>query len=92
MARDGEPECLGRPQEAASREIEEVAGRLVEFMDSPEWAGGASLALARGEELQALVNRARTVEQLKQIAKARGYKRGWIKHVLASRYQRHAAE
>ena len=84
----GEPECLARPQEAAPRVIEEVAGRLVEFTDSPEWAGGASITLARGEEWKAMVARATTVEQLRQIAKARGYHPLWVRRVLASRGQR----
>ncbi len=80
--------CLAQEREAApslGRQVEEVAGELVQVSDQPAWAGGASLVLASGEEYTDLVRRARTMEQLREIARARGYKRGWVKHILKSR-------
>ena len=88
----GEPECLAQEREVAPRQIEQVEGRLVQITeqitDSPEWAGGASLTLAKGDEWRAMVSRATTADQLRQIAKARGYHPLWVRKVLASRGQR----
>ncbi len=83
-----EPECLAQEREVAPRQIEQVEGRLVQITDSPEWAGGASLTLAKGDEWRAMVSRATTADQLRQIAKARGYHPLWVRRVLASRGQR----
>ena len=85
---DPRPGCLARPREAPptpGRQIQEVAGNLVRVTDGPTWAGGASLVLARGDEYRDLLARARTPEQLREIARARGYKRGWEKHILKAR-------
>ena len=88
----GEPECLAQEREVAPRQIEQVEGRLVQITeqitDSPEWAGGASLTLAKGDEWRAMVSRATTADQLRQIAKARGYHPLWVRKVLAARGQR----
>ena len=84
----GEPECLAQVREVTPRQIEQVDGTLVQITDSPEWAGGASLTLAKGEEWRAMVNRATTVEQLRQIAKARGYHPLWVQKILEARGQR----
>ena len=84
----GEPECLAQVREVTPRQIEQVDGTLVQITDSPEWAGGASLTLAKGDEWRAMVSRATTADQLRQIAKARGYHPLWVRKVLASRGQR----
>ncbi|MHB8388113.1 MAG: DEAD/DEAH box helicase [Acidobacteriaceae bacterium] len=83
-----QPGCLIREPEAPPglrRQIEQVEGELVRVADQPAWAAGASLALARGEEYRDLLHRARTPEQLRDIAHARGYKRGWEKHIMTAR-------
>lgn len=79
--------CLMRPKEN-SREIEMVDGELYRIDDSPAWAAGASLALAKGDEWRNLMLRARTTAQLLEIARARGYKPGWINHMLRARENR----
>ena len=78
-----EPNCLMRPKE--KRTIIQVDGELYKLEDSPAWAAGASLALAKGDEWKNLLQRAETITQLAEIARARGYKPGWINHVLRSR-------
>jgi len=71
---------------------EEIDGELVEVTDIrprnyPEWADGLSL-LARGRQWFELLDRAGTdTSRLQEIADARGFKRGWIKHQLAARYE-----
>jgi hypothetical protein len=70
----------------------EVDGELVEVTDIrppgyPEWADGLSL-FARGRQWFQLLDRAGTdLSRLQEIADARGFKRGWIKHQLAGRYE-----
>ena len=93
ICREGLPGCLAvaEPKQAAmalGRQIAEVEGELVRVSDTPEWAAGASLARAKGDEYSAMLARARTPDQLREIAKARGYKRGWAKHILKARGMR----
>lgn len=57
-------------------------GTLEIITSTPAWAGGADIS--RGP-LAPLLAKAKTPEQLAVIAKVRGYKRGWIKHILAAR-------
>jgi hypothetical protein len=70
----------------------EVDGELVEVTDIrppnyPEWAEGLSL-LARGRQWFQLLDRAgMDIGRLQEIADARGFKRGWIKHQLAARFE-----
>lgn len=76
------PEC-GHVFEVKSREIEHVEGDLVDATDSMAERWG------RHRPLTEVLREARD-EDLKAIAKARGYHHGWIKHVLASRHGRAA--
>lgn len=79
-----DPGCLMRAPVAAPPPAV-VAGELARIDDSPAWAAGASLTLARGAEWKTLLSRAETTAQLTEIARARGYKRGWIRHIIARR-------
>lgn len=80
------PGCLAAKDTVfVGREIDTTDGVLVTLSDQPEWAHGASLTLARGDEFRALVQAATTREQLRVIARARGYNPRWVEHVLKSR-------
>ena len=79
-----DPGCLMRAPVAAPPPAV-VAGELARIDDSPAWAAGASLTLARGEEWKTLISRAETTAQLAEIARARGYKPGWIHHIRRMR-------
>ena len=60
----------------------QVEGKLELITSTPAWAGGADIS--RGA-LAPLLNLARTTDQLRQIAKVRGYHHRWVEHILASR-------
>ncbi len=81
---DGRPDgCILNVPEPAVREGPvHVDGKLEIVTSAPAWAGGADIS--RGP-LAPLLAKAQTKEQLAAIAKIRGYKRGWIKHILAAR-------
>lgn len=68
------------PEGAGRREIEQVAGELVEWTRH-------DLASA---PLRDVLRDARTPEQLDAVRRARDYSPGWVRHVLASRAARHA--
>lgn len=51
---------------------------------TPAWAGGADIRTA---PLMGLVKKAKTREQLEQIARAKGYKPGWVHFVQKGRNQ-----
>lgn len=90
----GEPEdCILNAQDASGphSEIEVVDGELIQFTTKPNWADGLDIATARGPDFGELLDRADTPEKLKQIAKARGYHHGWVKHVLGKRQAQSAA-
>lgn len=68
------------PGRAAPRQVD---GMLAEVSDRPAWAGGCSLTLARGAEWKALLVAAAGDEmRLREIAKARGFHHGWVRHQL----------
>ena len=73
------PEC-GHQFVTAAREIEHVDGTLSEI-------DADRLTALRQTKLHVLLKDARTEEDLREIAKAKQYKRGWVEHVLASRRQ-----
>jgi superfamily II DNA or RNA helicase len=52
---------------------------------------GSRFETIRKAKLHELLKTAKTEEQLQEIAKAKGYKRGWIQHILAARGQRQGA-
>jgi superfamily II DNA or RNA helicase len=66
-------------------ELREITARDLEEMDRPPWAGGLSLTMAKGYELETLLARANTRARLAQVAKARGYKPGWVHHQFEKR-------
>lgn len=67
------PQC-GHVYQVEQREVQQVEGDLVQVMVDP-------LRAARARE-QA---RARTPQELEAVAQSRGYKPGWVKHVLRAR-------
>jgi superfamily II DNA or RNA helicase len=72
------PEC-GHVLEQARRELKVIEGDLRELT-------GAELRRQERRE----VTQARTREELEAIARERGYKPGWVAHMLAARGQPHA--
>jgi superfamily II DNA or RNA helicase len=68
------PQCSAEV-EGKPREIEQVSGELVQVTDAKR-------------QLRSEVGRARTLEALRAIGEARGYKRGWAERVWESRQQR----
>jgi DNA repair protein RadD len=77
------PECpvCGHSYESEikeAREMQVVAGQLAEI-------DAAALARLKSAPLHALLKTATTREDLEKIRKARGYKAGWIRHVLRER-------
>ena len=79
------PACGHAPeaQGAGGREVEQVAGVLEEI-------AGEHLKRARAVPLRAAMKDAKTEAALRELAAARGYGPGWIKHVLAGRAAREA--
>lgn len=71
------PEC-GHVYETAPREIEHVEGVLEEI-------DGERLARLRAAPLRQLLREAKDRGALQEIAQARGYKPGWVWHVLQQR-------
>lgn len=77
------------------REIQEVDGELAQAdlgnpLDPlrPTWARGIHLRDAKGREWFRLLDIAGTdLDRLKEIARARAYKRGWAQHQLAKRHE-----
>lgn len=74
------PDSSGGKREIAFRD-----GELAEVTADPAWTGGISIARAHGQEWKALLGKARTEDQLREIAQMRGFKRGWVKHMLKAR-------
>lgn len=85
---NGQPEgCIldPTPVVAAKGTPEIVEGKLSIITTTPDWAGGRDIARVKGPELVTAINMADTPEKLREIAKARGYHPGWIRHILNSR-------
>jgi superfamily II DNA or RNA helicase len=74
------PEC-GHEYQIQAREIEAVDGALSEV-------DGERLAALRAAPLKALLAKAQSRAELAEIAKARGYKNGWVWHQMQERQQR----
>ena len=62
-----------------------IAGDLEAAHDPWAWAGGINPLHAQGRELRDLIAAAQTEQQLRMIARALGYRRGWVQHILRSR-------
>jgi DNA repair protein RadD len=69
----------------AARELEIAAGELEAVSETPIWAGGIDILRASGSEYKALLDRADTMEKMRQIAKLRGYHHRWVHHAWAAR-------
>lgn len=91
-----DPCGMAAPEPAERQGPQQVDGELTEYrppeiIPPPEWVpDGLDIRASRGREWFRLLRAATTESQLADIAKARGYKRGWIKHILAER-ERQAA-
>jgi superfamily II DNA or RNA helicase len=73
-------------EEAASvREIETQAGELHAVSETPDWAHGINIARASGPEFTAMIQKADTIEKLKEIARVRGYHWRWCYHQMRLR-------
>ena len=79
------PEC-GHQYAAMTRDLEQRAGRLVQIERPENWAPGIDITIARGRHWFRLLELAGANEnRLRQIAKARGFRRGWVQHQLRER-------
>jgi DNA repair protein RadD len=83
--RDGSICPFKEVRETVARSIEEVDGELAHTASSdptrPVWTQGISMITATGREWFQLLELAGSdLAKLKQIAKARHYKRGWAEH------------
>ncbi len=73
------PECDWQ-YTSARPEIEHRDGELMEIARK-DWTGGIDIIKARGSEFRALLAAAgNDLGRLRQISRARGYKRGWATH------------
>lgn len=80
------PMLITAPPANAQKEISQiVSGELEAVLNPWAWAGGIDPVLARGPEWTALIDKANTEDRLNMVARARGYKRGWVQHILRSR-------
>lgn len=72
---------------SAGREApEQVDGNLIEMTDPFAWTEGIDIKTAKGAEWFDLLSRADAqTDRLKQIARIRGYRAGWVNHVLRAR-------
>lgn len=61
---------------------EQVSGELVAITTRPTWANGRDIVSA---PLRSVLDYADTPEKLGEIARARGYHHGWIKHIMRER-------
>lgn len=77
------PEC-GHTYETMAREVEHIEGNLAEVTEEVRARWG------KHRPLSAVLREAKD-EDLHAIAKARGYKAGWVFHMQAARRQRAAA-
>ena len=62
-----------------------MEGELKEMTYSPEWAKGGDVINA---PLRDVLKVAETLEQLEEVARVRGYKSGWVKHVYRAKTRR----
>lgn len=72
---------------SVGREVEHIDGELVALTESPEWAGGINVMLAKGQDWKAMMAKADTVGKLQDIAKIRGYSGRWPFFIMKQRGQ-----
>jgi len=78
--------CILEPKPAGAKDMpEQVDGTLEQITVSPVWAAGLNIATA---PLKASLRLAETEQQVREIAKARGFKPGWVRHVMRARAAR----
>lgn len=91
------PDCIlaaGAPDDTSGRvEPETTAGELVPVVapaavPPPDWARGIDVRAARGDDWKRLLRLADTPERLADIARIRGFKRGWVQHIQRDRSMR----
>lgn len=70
---------------SAPAPIEVIPGTLERASDPWAWTRGCDVARATGEEYRTLLKLADTEDKLRQIARVRGYRRGWVQHILRMR-------
>lgn len=72
------PVANGVSKPVYERVVEVIDEDLIEREDPWAWLGGINPALAAGEEYTAMMEKADSVEKLKQICRARGYNHRWV--------------
>lgn len=88
---DDEPDCVFAGSTAEKKPPEQIAGELEAVTTSPEWSRGISLTGAKGQDWFRLLRLADTIEKLREIGIARGYKASWAWTMQNNRRQRVAA-
>lgn len=83
-----EPGCVFAGLVSEKKAPEQIAGELETMLASPEWTRGISLTGAKGPEWFRLLRLADSIEKLREIGVARGYKASWAWTVQNSRRQR----
>lgn len=83
----GEPRKLDKPEEE-DRRMEVAEGELVELDEAAQ----ARLNYLRQQPYKQVLREAQTEDDLKEIAKARNYKRGWVFHQMKMRAERTGAQ
>ena len=82
--------CLFAASGGIKHQPQQVDGELAPMAVSPDWARGISLTAARGPEWNRLLGLADTIDKLREIAAARGYKPGWAGYIMGTRRGRSA--
>ena len=73
------PDCLFKPQE-----LPQVQPGTLEQFDKMSWTRGINIRYARGRRWFLLLEMAGADRvRLQEIAKARGFRRGWVEHAIA---------
>lgn len=78
------PECGYdyRKKDSAGRMPDEIAGTLEEIKVTTAWSGGTDISKA---PIKQVLRYARTEDELREVAKARGFNPNWVKHILSAR-------
>ena len=82
------PDCiLTAKPEAVRAPMEQIDGTLerVTVDTTPDWAQGIDVLTAKGDQWKRLMRLARTHDQLREVARIRGYKPSWVHFVQKQR-------